>query len=216
MSFSPRRADRKPHPGRRSRRPDRLAHRIDAARRASVGAGHGRRSPEAGRNRSAPGHRCPDRRRDPKWGRQALRIAASNGRANSVRHLLTRGADPGHVDPEHGLTALQWFRRNRSNYTDDSRHADVGELLCPSAPDPNDLGGYRSRSPPTRPSHSPPERPIGDRLPRRPTSRRAHGRQFPVLAATRLGLVTAPLPAPRLPSSRPRRRAQSWSRWSRS
>jgi len=94
---------------------------------------------------------------DPKWGRQALRIAASNGRANSVRHLLTRGADPGHVDPEHGLTALQWFRRNRSNYTDDSRHADVGELLCPSAPDPNDsadteVEAHRQGPPTVRPN----------------------------------------------------------------
>ena len=31
---------------------------------------------------------------DETWGRQALRVAAQNGRAASVRHLLARGADP--------------------------------------------------------------------------------------------------------------------------
>ena len=47
------------------------------------------------------------------WGRQALRLAASNGRHRSVRHLLGRGAHPDHRDPKHGLTALEWCRRDR-------------------------------------------------------------------------------------------------------
>ena len=36
---------------------------------------------------------------DEVWGRQALRLAAGNGRPRSVRHLLDRGADPDHRDP---------------------------------------------------------------------------------------------------------------------
>ena len=50
---------------------------------------------------------------DEVWGRQALRLAAGNGRPRSVRHLLDRGADPHHRDPRHGLTALAWCRRAR-------------------------------------------------------------------------------------------------------
>ncbi|WP_433274496.1 ankyrin repeat domain-containing protein [Actinosynnema sp. CS-041913] len=34
---------------------------------------------------------------DALWGRQALRLATTNGRMASVRHLLARGADPSHV-----------------------------------------------------------------------------------------------------------------------
>jgi ankyrin repeat protein len=32
---------------------------------------------------------------DPRWGRQALRLATANGRHDAVRHLIERGADPG-------------------------------------------------------------------------------------------------------------------------
>jgi ankyrin repeat protein len=42
---------------------------------------------------------------DETWRRQALRVAAENGRAASVRHLLARGADPNARDGE-GRTAL--------------------------------------------------------------------------------------------------------------
>ncbi len=35
---------------------------------------------------------------DERWGRQALRVARENGRANSVHHLISRGADPGQPD----------------------------------------------------------------------------------------------------------------------
>lgn len=68
---------------------------------------------------------------DEVWGRQALRVAASNGRIASVRHLLASGADPNHRDPEHGLTALQWCRRQRSGVADGSGHAEVEALLVP-------------------------------------------------------------------------------------
>ena len=68
---------------------------------------------------------------DEVWGRQALRLAASNGRARSVRHLLVRGADPHHRDPEQGLTALQWCRRKRSGVGDRSGHTEVEALLVP-------------------------------------------------------------------------------------
>jgi ankyrin repeat protein len=68
---------------------------------------------------------------DQVWGRQALRLAASDGRARSVRHLLARGADPNHRDPKHGLTALQWCLRARSGVGDGSGHADVEALLIP-------------------------------------------------------------------------------------
>ncbi len=65
------------------------------------------------------------------WGRQALRVAAGNGRVDSVRHLLGHGADPNHRDPQHGLTALQWCRRSRSGFADDSGHGLVEALLIP-------------------------------------------------------------------------------------
>jgi hypothetical protein len=52
------------------------------------------------------------------WERQSLRLAASNGRVASVRHLFAGGAAPNHRDPEQGLTALQtsarpWLRVDR-------------------------------------------------------------------------------------------------------
>jgi ankyrin repeat protein len=68
---------------------------------------------------------------DEVWGRQALRLAASNGRARSVRHLLARGADPNHRDPEQGLTALEWCRRKRSGVADGSGHTEAEALLVP-------------------------------------------------------------------------------------
>ena len=66
---------------------------------------------------------------DEVWGRQALRLAAGNGRPRSVRHLLDRGADPNHRDPRHGLTALAWCRRARVE--DSPGHEEVEALLAP-------------------------------------------------------------------------------------
>jgi uncharacterized protein len=68
---------------------------------------------------------------DSVWGRQALRVAAGNGRVDSVRHLLACGADPNHRDPEQGLTALEWCRRNRSSVADTASHDQVEAVLAP-------------------------------------------------------------------------------------
>ena len=66
---------------------------------------------------------------DEVWGRQALRIAAQNGRPASVRRLLARGADPNLRDKE-GLTALDWCRPGR-RYLDGPGHAEVEAILQP-------------------------------------------------------------------------------------
>ncbi|MFG1948456.1 ankyrin repeat domain-containing protein [Nonomuraea sp. NPDC048826] len=50
---------------------------------------------------------------DHAYRRQALRLAAANGRAASVAHLLRRGADPRLRDPVEQRTALEWCRRGR-------------------------------------------------------------------------------------------------------
>jgi uncharacterized protein len=64
---------------------------------------------------------------DKVWGRQALRIAAQNGRPASVRRLLERGADPNLRDKE-GLTALDWCRPGH-RYLDGPGHAEVEAIL---------------------------------------------------------------------------------------
>ena len=66
---------------------------------------------------------------DEVWGRQALRIAAQNGRPASVRRLLERGADPNLRDKD-GLTALDWCRPGR-RYLDGPGHAEVEAILQP-------------------------------------------------------------------------------------
>ena len=63
------------------------------------------------------------------WGRQALRIAAQNGRPASVRRLLERGADPNLRDKE-GLTALDWCQPDR-RYLDGPGHPEVEAILRP-------------------------------------------------------------------------------------
>ena len=45
---------------------------------------------------------------DATWGRQALRVAARNGRSASVRRLLDHGADPHRRDAMQNRTALDW------------------------------------------------------------------------------------------------------------
>jgi uncharacterized protein len=64
---------------------------------------------------------------DEVWGRQALRIAAQNGRPASVRRLLERGADPNLRDGE-GLTALDWCRPGHRYL---HGHAEVEAILAP-------------------------------------------------------------------------------------
>ena len=65
------------------------------------------------------------------WGRQALRVAARNGRVASVRHLLERGADPNARDPERDRTALEWCRERRRGVRDRHAHDQVEVLLPP-------------------------------------------------------------------------------------
>ena len=66
---------------------------------------------------------------DLKWGRQALRVAAMNGRVASVRHLLAHGADPEQRDTTYNRTALEWCRHNRERDPDSSDHRQVEAML---------------------------------------------------------------------------------------
>jgi ankyrin repeat protein len=63
---------------------------------------------------------------DTQWGRQALRVAAQNARAASVRHLLARDADPNLRDPEHHRTALEWCQHRDLDGPD---HGEVEAIL---------------------------------------------------------------------------------------
>jgi ankyrin repeat protein len=67
---------------------------------------------------------------DEQYGRQALRIAAQNGRPASVRRLLDHGADPNHRDPIHRRTALDWSHPEH-RYLDGPGHVEVEKLLAP-------------------------------------------------------------------------------------
>lgn len=62
---------------------------------------------------------------DEVWGRQALRIAAQNGRPASVRRLLEHGADP-NLRGKDGLTALDWSNRGRGKL---DGHREVEAIL---------------------------------------------------------------------------------------
>jgi uncharacterized protein len=66
---------------------------------------------------------------DELFGRQALRLAAQNGRARSVRRLLEHGADPNLRD-EHGRTALDLCQSGRCDHRDPG-HAEVEAILRP-------------------------------------------------------------------------------------
>jgi ankyrin repeat protein len=70
---------------------------------------------------------------DEVWGRQALRIAAENGRPASVRRLLERGADPNLRDRE-GRTALDWCRAG-TRPVRSSGHEQVDAILRPLTAD---------------------------------------------------------------------------------
>jgi uncharacterized protein len=63
---------------------------------------------------------------DAEWGRLPLHTAAGNGRAASVRRLLTHGADPNLRDPEHHTTPLE-----ESQPADSPGHREVEAILRP-------------------------------------------------------------------------------------
>lgn len=67
---------------------------------------------------------------DTQYGRQALRLAAQNGRPASVRRLLQLGADPNHRDPQHHRTALEWSQPEH-RYLNDPAHNEVEAILRP-------------------------------------------------------------------------------------
>jgi ankyrin repeat protein len=69
---------------------------------------------------------------DPQWFRQALRVAAGNGRPASVRHLLARGADPTLKD-EDGHTALDFTGPDLA-YMRNAAHDEVAAILGPLTP----------------------------------------------------------------------------------
>jgi uncharacterized protein len=80
---------------------------------------------------------------DEVWNRQALRIAAQNGRPASVRRLLDHGADPNLRD-EDGLTALDWCSPAR-RYLDGPGHAEVEAILRPLTTSPPGRDRQESR-----------------------------------------------------------------------
>jgi ankyrin repeat protein len=64
---------------------------------------------------------------DGEWGRQALCLAAQNGRVGSVRHLLALGADPNVCD-RNGLTPLDYCKPDHRGF-DGPRHQLVESML---------------------------------------------------------------------------------------
>ena len=63
------------------------------------------------------------------FGRQALRIAATNGRPASVERLLALGADPNLRDSREHRTALEWCRRNPALAVGSPRYKQVEAIL---------------------------------------------------------------------------------------
>jgi len=68
-------------------------------------------------------------------GSTALHEAAYSGRAESVRHLLARGADPTRRDTRFDSTPLSWCRHRRDETGPGHGHDDVEQLLAPLTPD---------------------------------------------------------------------------------
>ena len=60
--------------------------------------------------------------------------AAAAGRADSVRHLLTHGADPGRRDTRFGGTPLGWCRHRRDETGPGHGHEEVEQLPAQRAP----------------------------------------------------------------------------------
>jgi uncharacterized protein len=67
-------------------------------------------------------------------GSTALHEAAYSGRADSVRHLLARGADPGRRDSRFNSTPLGWCRHRRDEVGPGHGHEEVERLLAPITP----------------------------------------------------------------------------------
>jgi ankyrin repeat protein len=72
-------------------------------------------------------HRTPVDAVDEMFGRQALRLAAQNGRSRSVQRLLQHGANP-HLRDEHGHTALDLCQPPH-RYLDNPGHDEVDAIL---------------------------------------------------------------------------------------
>jgi len=68
-------------------------------------------------------------------GSTALHEAAYSGRADSVRHLLARGADPARRDTRFDSTPLGWCRHRHDETGPGHGHDDVEQLLAPLTPD---------------------------------------------------------------------------------
>ena len=64
-------------------------------------------------------------------GSTALHEAAYSGRADSVRHLLARGADPGRRDSRFDGTPLGWCRHRRDETGQGHGHDEVEQILAP-------------------------------------------------------------------------------------
>lgn len=69
-------------------------------------------------------------------GSTALHEAAFSGRADSVRHLLARGADPARRDTRFHSTPLGWCRHQREQMGPGHGHDRVAEILEPRTPKP--------------------------------------------------------------------------------
>ncbi len=71
-----------------------------------------------------------------KDGSTALHEAAFTGRADSVRHLLARGADPSRRDTRFGSTPLGWCRHQQEQTGPDHGHDEAEQILAPITPEP--------------------------------------------------------------------------------
>ncbi len=67
-------------------------------------------------------------------GSTALHQAAYSGRADSVRHLLAHGADPGRRDTRFDGTPLGWCRHRRDEIGHGHGHQEVEQLLAQTTP----------------------------------------------------------------------------------